>query len=372
MQSLAVGGYNAADVLYALRGIRGRREWRFRYELLTASNSLIRQLDNVAAGSVEHDFLAEIKRTAKFTIEERGDINFISERVKPYAGIRMPDGGYAEWPLGVFLMTTPTKKADISGTLTREIDAYDQTVVLQDDTVTNRYYVGAAQNVVNAVIELLSNTPGIVSWNIPPSSATTSAAREWEPGTTKYAIISDLLGSINYNSLWFDGNGVARSSSYVTPADRPTEFTYATDDVSVILPDADQTIDFYKVPNHWVLIVSNPDLPPMRAEIVNDNPASPTSTVSRGRTITRVVTEDDVPTQALLNVKAERYRDEDGNVFENVVFKTGLMPFHENSDIYMVDHGQLVVNAKYNETKWGFDLAQGAEMTHDVRRTVTV
>jgi len=372
VQSLAVNGYTAADVLYALRGIRGRREWRFRYELLSSANVLVRQLTNVAAGHVEQDFLAEIKRTAKFTIQDRGDINFLTQRIKPWAGIKMSDGGYAEWPLGVFLMTTPTRKADISGVVTRDIDAYDATMVLQEDTVSGRYYVGNNQNIIAAVIEVLTNTPGIVSWNIPANAAVTTTAIEWEPGTTKYQIIADLLGRVNYTSLWFDGNGVARAIPYVIPSSRTSEFEYATDVRSVILPDIEQTLDLYRVPNRWVLIVSNPETTPLRAEITNTDPSSPTSTVNRGRTITRVITDEDVPTQGLLNAKAERYREEDGNIFESVEFATGLMPFHDSNDVYDLVHDDLAITGKWNETKWAFDLLQGAGMTHSIRRTVSV
>ena len=101
MQSLVTASsvYAEADVLRALRGIRARRQWRFRYELLTKDNIRVRDLDNVVGGSVAHEYLAEIKRTAKFVIVDDGTINFLTHRIRPWAGIQMPDGGDAEWPL---------------------------------------------------------------------------------------------------------------------------------------------------------------------------------------------------------------------------------------------------------------------------------
>lgn len=372
MQSLAVSGYLAADVLYALRGIRGRREWRFRYELLTSANVFVRELANVLGGSVDHDLDAEVKRTAKFTVEEDGLITYGSQRVKPYVGIKMPDGGYAEWPQGVFLLTTPTKGVDISGVVLRNIDAYDQTMVLQEDTVAARYYVSSGYNVVTAVNEVLAGTVGINSYSITANAATMPSAVEWDPGTSKYQIINDLLALINYKSLWFDGNGTARSSIYTKPSDGTSEFTYQTDVDSVILPDSEQTLDYYKVPNRWVLIVSNPDQTLLRSEIINTNPASPTSTVSRGRTITKVVNDTTATTQGVLDSKADLMREDDSNIFEEVVFKTGLMPFHESGDIYTFNHTDLGVNYKYAESKWSFELVQGAEMGHTARRTVAV
>ena len=141
---------------------------------------------------------------------------------------------------------------------------------------------------------------------------------EWEPGTSKLRIISDMLAAINYGSLWFDGNGTLKASPYIAPSLRDADFHYETSAVSVILPDAEQNLDLFSIPNRWVLIVSNPDQPPLRAEITNASPLSPTSTINRGRIITKVVTDVEAPNQAVLNSLAERMRDEDGQVFEHI------------------------------------------------------
>ncbi len=360
------------EIMTVLQGIKGKREWRFRYELLTAENNRIRDLDNVLGGSIAHDFFAEIKRTAKFTLKDDGSINFLTQRIRPWAGILMPDGTWQEWSQGVFLMTTPTKSVDISGSVIRDVEAYDQTVVLLDDTVGNRYFIGANVEYTEAIQELLQDTPGIPSFSIASSTTRTPYAMEWEPGTPKLRIISDLLAAINYGSLWFDGSGTLKAAPYVAPSLREADFHYETNEVSVILADAEQNLDMFQIPNRWVLIVSNPDQPPLRAEITNNSPLSPTSTLSRGRIITRVVTDAEAPNQAVLNSLAERLRDEDGQVFEHVSFGTGLMPFHENGDCYDFIHYDMVVTGRFMETKWSMNLTQGAEMKHEARRTVSV
>lgn len=373
MQSLTrFSDYTSNEVLRALRGMQARREWRFRYELLTKDNIRIRDLENVVGGSVEQDFFAEIKRTARFVLVDDGTINFLNHRIRPWAGVRMPDGNYMEWPLGVFLLTTPTRKVDISGVVTRDVEAYDQTIVLQDDTVPDRYFVSGNYPYTDAINEILSLTPGIPSYSISPSLSVTPAAMEWEPGTPKYRIIADMLSSINYTSLWFDGNGVARATPYVSPTSRSAEFTYRTNDVSVILPEADHTLDLYSMPNRWVLIVSNSDQPPLRAEITNADPASPTSVPNRGRIITQVITDSNAPNQSVLNAIAERYKDENGQVYESIAFRTGIMPFHENSDVFDFEYVGFVGYGRFMETKWSMDLSQGSEMSHEARRSISI
>ncbi len=372
MQSLAVNGYAAADVLYALRGVRGRREWAFRYELLSSTNAKVGDLTNVAAGAVEHSALAEIKRTAKFIVRDDGSINFMSQRIKPWARIKMWDGGYAEWPLGVFLLTTPTRKVDIAGVNSREIEAYDQTIVLQEDTVLDRYYIAGNALVTDSILELFQNTLGINAWNITASTYRLPVGIDWDPGTPKYTIINDLLALINYNSLWFDGSGVAQVAPYALPSVRASEFDYYTDDVSVILPDATETLDLYKQPNRWVLIVSEADRPPLRSVISNNNATSPTSIVNRGRTITSVTTDETAINQAVLDAKAQKVREEASMIFQEVEFETGLMPFHANLDIYNFLYEGMVTTGKFVEVEWGMDLEQGASMKHKIRRTVSV
>jgi hypothetical protein len=195
---------------------------------------------------------------------------------------------------------------------------------------------------------------------------------EWDPGTSKYRIIADMLNAINFESLWFDGSGAARSAAYITPKSRPAEMEYLTNDVSLILPEAEQSLDLYSVPNRWVLIVSNSDQLPLRAEVVNSDLASPTSIPNRGRVITRVITDVDAPNQAMLNAIAERYKEEQGQVYETIEFKTGLMPMHGNANVYDFEYKGFVGYGRFMETSWEMDLSQGAEMTHKARRSVSI
>ncbi len=165
---------------------------------------------------------------------------------------------------------------------------------------------------------------------------------------------------------------MAQVSPYALPSARTAEFDYLTNDVSVLLPDASQTLDIYKQPNRWVLIVSEADRPPLRSVVSNTNPASPTSIPSRGRTITSVTTDDVAVNQAVLDAKALARREEAAMVFEEIEFETGMMPFHANLDIYNFQYGTAIPNGKFVEVEWAFDLESGSKMKHKARRTVVV
>lgn len=204
------------------------------------------------------------------------------------------------------------------------------------------------------------------------NTATMPAAMEWEPGTTKLQALNDMLAAINYESGWFDENGMFRARPYILPTLRGSEFKYATDVTSVITGDVDQTLDIFKIPNKWVLTVSEPDRSVITSTYVNSNPTSPTSTISRGRTIVSVQKEQTAVDQATLDARAARLAFEASQVYEEITFKTGMMPMHSNNDVYTLHIDGLSVDNKYLETSWSMDLNPGSDMTHTVRRIVQV
>ena len=372
MLALAQGGWTASQVLTELRGRRGARRWSFRYELLDSTNQLIGDLDNVVEScTVRQNWLADIKRTAQFAIRDTGEIDFLSDRIKPYVRLGMPpygDTDWVEWPQGVFLLSTPTRKATDAGALIRDVEAYDQCQVYVDDKVSDRYTVDVGAVYTDAILTLL----GSIDLAVTPSVSVLPAAKEWDPGTPKLTIINSLLNALNYQSLSFDEDGRAVICPYTSPADRVPEYTYADDEDSLIVPGVEQTYDLFSVPNKWILVVSDPDQTAIVGEHTNSDPSSPTSTVRRGRTIVDFRTGQDAADQATLTAQAERLAFEASQVFENISFDTGMMPIHSGNDVYTLEYDPLQINAKYSEHSWEMPLRAGSRMRHVARRVVTV
>ncbi|CAM5794816.1 hypothetical protein [Brevibacillus borstelensis] len=369
MQILARNGYTAEQVIKALHA--PQRTIRFRYELLDKKNQFKAHLRTVKTGRVGYHALAQIKRTASFSLREDGTINFLSDRIKPYVLLRMGDGGWTEWPQGVFVLSTPPRKADETGSVWREVEAYDLLQVLVDDKVDDRYTVKVGANYIVEVKKLLDSA-GITGQNLTATDKTLPADRDWDPGTAKLHIINDLLGAINYRSLWFDEHGIAVAQPYVTPASRASEYTYRDDDKSVIFPDMEQSLDLFAVPNKWVLVVSEPDRPPLVSTYTNSNPESPTSTVSRGRTIVDYREYEEAADQSTLDARAQRIASEASQVYESVEFETAIMPMHSDMDCLTLEFTTLGISDKYIETSWEFDLRAGARMRHRIRKVVNV
>jgi hypothetical protein len=276
---------------------------------------------------------------------------------------------YVEWPLGVFLLSSPSRSIDEGNTITRDIDAYDKLLIFSDDLVTDRYSLAAGTVVTDQVRTILT---GSTTASVVNSAATLPTAREWEPGTSKLAIINDLLSSINYRSLSFDESGKAIVQPYQTPAVRASEFEYADDDESVSLPQIDQTLDLFAVPNRWVLVVSDPDRSSLSSTYTNDDPTSLTSTVSRGRVIVDFRTEQSAVDQTSLDGLAQRLAFEASQIFEEIAFETALMPMHSFDDVYTLTFNRLAIGDKYSGHTWDLPLVAGQTMKHTARRVVQV
>lgn len=363
-----LGTYSNTAVLDALRGRLGTRTIAFRYDRLGATNKFIEPIDYVLAGSVANNALADVKRTAKFTILDRTGINYLSDRIRPWMRLAMPDGGWVEWPLGVFILATPSRARSVDGVISREVEAYDQLLALKQETMADRYSI-AAGTLYTAAIDTIATG---YAKAITPSAATLLAALEWEPGTSRLSILNDLLAAINYESATFDEVGTLICRPYQSPAARSAEFDYSSGELALISGEVGQSLDLFNVPNRWVAVKSEADQPVLRSVYTNTSPTSPTSTVARGRTITDFRTENDAPDQATLDALVARRAFEASQVFEIVEFSTPLMPIHSNADVLNVTMPSLAIAAKYSEQSWEMPLTVGGRMAHKVRRVVTV
>lgn len=367
MQSLARNGFTAEQVKRALH--EAARFVDFRYELLDSANRFIRDVTSILEASVTWNKESEIKRTARFTLLDDGSVNFLSQRIKPYARVRLGTG-WAEFPLGVFLLSTPTRKAQATGSVLRDVEAYDQLQVLKDDRVTGQYLISAGTEYLSAVRTLLTGA-GISTVNLTASAKTLPVDREWDGGTPRLTIVNDLLSALNYDQLFFDENGVAVARPYVSSDQRPSEYEYADDNKSVIFPEVEESLDLFNVPNQFVLIVSQPDRPVLKSVYTNSNPGSPTSTASRARTITDYRQVDAVD-QATLDSLAQAAAFKAAQVYQAVSFQTAIMPQHSHNDVLTLIFNGLGIKAKFEEVSWTMSLKAGGQMQHTIRRVVTV
>lgn len=392
MQILARDGFTEAQVKLALHYPHRRMD--FRYELLDKEGNKKADLYNVLAAEVSHSALATIKRTARFTLRDDDTIDYLQDRIRPIVRVFIPPGrifanyfafysqqfaalieeakeattsGWVEFYLGEFLLSSPTRTEE-NGQVIRDVEAYDGLVTLTDDKFDSDYTIAAGTNYIQAVIDILASA-GIAKYNIPETDKVLSKDIVLNVGEEKLSAINDLLKAINYESIHVDVNGYFTSAYYRSPADRASEYEYFTNSDSVVFGGYSEELDAFALPNKWVVKADRGEAEPLVSTYVNDKPESPLSTINRGRNIVDYRELNDIADQVTLDDYTERIAYESSQRFGKIIFETGIMPFHDYSDVFDIHFNDLGVSGKYSETSWTMPLAVGAKMKHEIRRT---
>jgi hypothetical protein len=369
MLSLVNYPYSRQEIIDTLHGKYGQRHIKFRYDLLDKNDQKKGELDNVLGGEVSMASLSSIKRTARFRLKDKGEINWLSDRIQPFALLRMRNGNYIEFPLGIFLLSSPIRK-DSNKNVYREVEAFDGLLILRDDKFDTRYTVTAGTNYRQAVIDILASA-GITKQNIEQTDKVLPVDMEFAPGTEKLEAINALLQAINYTPIHVDVYGYFTSMTYRSPSIRAAEYTYKDDELSIIYPGMEEELDLFNVPNKWVVVCSNAEQS-LFSTYTNDNPNSPTSTVNRGRTIVDYREVTDIADQQSLDAYVQRIAFEASQVYGKLTFETAIMPHHDYMDVLQIEYSSLGIKGKYVETGWTMPLQAGARMKHEVRKVVSV
>lgn len=360
--------YEGGDIVAAL--LSSSRTWDFRYERLYLDGTSVgpMTLSNV---KVSHNALADkIKRTCTASIRADSGFDFLSDRMRIFARLKMFDGDWQEWPLGTFLLTTSQQaRGAAMPREARPVTGYDLLQVLVEDSMLDRYVVDTATNYVTAVNAVLVSA-GFPTSQITPTSMTLPAPLEWEPSTSKIKIVNDLLAAINYTPLSMTPLGVPISAPYVEPSAADVLWSYTLNTASLVQPGTLVELDLFNVPNRIVGVVSEPDRPPLVAVATNSAPTSPLSTVRRGRTISSTLTQtiQQAPDLVTLQAIVDRTLAATAQQYERIEFDTGLMPIHNDGDVVLFDDGSGAL--RYRETSWDMELKPGGTMKHSARRTV--
>ena len=364
MYNLAQAGFTSDEVRKILSN---NRSVSYGYDLLDKNENTIGSVHAFDC-TISNNADAKIQRVASMQIMEAKDIDFIYDRIRPYMQVEA-DRRKLIYPLGVFLLSSPSRKAQ-GGGIARTIDCYDKTQILSDDKFDTRYTVTAGTSYTGAV-EGIIDSAGITNMLIDASALQAQVDIEFPIGTSKLDACNSLLEAINYVPLYADSYGYIRSSRYILPEGRPIDAYYITDKESIVCPGAEEELDVFNAPNKIVRYLENAERGVLISSATNNDPNSKLSTVSRGRTIVDIAAVDDVPNQATLDAMVERIMAE-RKIYQKVIIETLNMPNHEYSDCIYINNSEINVSGKYIETAWDMDLRTGGKMRHILKKAVSL
>ncbi len=296
----------AAQIADALAAVGTNRAYRIRYELYNSNETLLGDITtSVEACEIEQNIDREIIGTIRLTLRPNALIDeYLRRRVKPVVRLRVGDE-FVEYPQGMYLLKRPARRTNTRGQ-THEVDGFDKSIILQQDLLSSPYTADAGDNYITEV-SALAVAGGIPATQqaLEATASVVPAAKTWPTGTSRLTIINELLSAINYTSVWFDGNGIMRASARRLLSETAAAVTYETNDESMVLPDVADDWDDTRVANRVVIVCNDPARTTFSSSLTNSNPSSPVSTVALGRTITKVIEDNSLASQADADRRAQ-------------------------------------------------------------------
>lgn len=314
----------------------GHRVERYLVEHLTKEDLSLGFLDGVSGGDLSFNANATLPSGGTVLLRDTDqEINFSRDRFRVWIEINGSD----RWPLGVYVLAAPNTIYTEEGR-TRQVTLIDKMTVIRDTLLTETLQVTAGTNIVDTVVQLIQYC-GETRITATESNATLTNDISWDPGTSVARVINDLLIIANYWSLWTDRNGQFRIDPYVSPADRPVAWEFVEGDTSIHSPTWEHEFSLWEATNMVVLVSQEDDNENVwHATAVDDNPDSPTSTVSMGRVLNPIVEENvEASSQLDLQTQANRKLIDNSNVAGKLAVSHAQVPVWYNELVRFSDSG---------------------------------
>lgn len=339
------------------------RHVAYKYELLNRNNAHKKWLYTVSSCNIQYASLTQFKASASIEMLDDMDVNWLTDRIRIYMVLNG-----VQTLLGTFLLSSSGKKIDKIGTVSRSIEAYSTLQILFDDKLETRLQLITGTNVINECIRLIG-TNGL--YDITPSDKTLLSDKVYEIGTSKLDVINELLGVVNYTSLYVDREGKFIAKPYVLPTDREIDITIRNDISGLVKEEMTDGLDLFNVPNVFVRYTNNVNInPPLSYTFENNNPSSVASIANRGR---RIVDAQAIEATSLDDLVAKTKSDalDANSKFANLEFSMAIKPtleFYFPCAFIKTNH----VNDKYIIYNISFSCKLGADMKIKARKVVNV
>lgn len=235
------------------------------------------------------------------------------------------NGVEEQHPLGTHIVQTPKssfdgKKKDVS------MDAYTPLLELKEKQPPLGYSLLKGDNILDNAFKITREN---LRAPVVKTDCSETLYRDFVADTSEHwlSFNTDLLANAKYEYGLDEMGRVLFLPKQDTASLQPV-WTYNDDNSSILLPDVDISHDLYDIPNVVEVIYSTTS-ESYYAKAVNDDPNSPTSTISRGREIPYRVTNPDSlgnPTQNQIDEYAEQLLRELSTLEYTVTYSHGYCP----------------------------------------------
>lgn len=280
----------------------------------------VKLLDTVKSCTINRDANAETLGSATISVTDS-----LGECYVRVYLVTNQNGVKEKHPLGTFLVQTPS--SNFNGKIRNiTMDAYTPLLELKESPPPLGYSLLKDENIMSVAYQIVhehARAPAVET----ESSDTLYYDFVANTNDTWLSFVTDLIDNAKYN---FDLDELGRilfSPKQDTASLQPV-WTYTDDNSSILYPDISMDHDLFNIPNIVEVIYGN-GLDSYYKKVVNDDPNSPTSTVSRGRKIVYRDTSPNLvgdPTDHQMQEYAEQLLRDLSSVEYTVTYTHGYCP----------------------------------------------
>lgn len=238
-----------------------------------------KQLKNVKSCTISRDSEADTLGSATIDVTESVGECYIRVYL-----ITIQNGVKEKHPLGTFLVQTPS--SSFNGKVRNvSMDAYTPLLELKENPPPIGYSLLKGENIMSNAYQIVRDN---VRAPVVPATCDKTLYADFVANTSDkwVTFVRDLIGQAKYVLTLDEMGRVLFSPKQELDSLQPV-WTFDDSDKSILYTDIDFNHDLYDVPNVVEVIYSN-GKDHFYGKAVNDDPNSPVSTVSRGRTITHI------------------------------------------------------------------------------------
>lgn len=319
-------------------------------------------LDNVISSTIDRDLNSATLYSAQ--------IELSSELEECYIRIYLvaaQNGITERFPLGTFLVQTPSVSFD-GKVLKNSANAYSPLLELKDKLPPLGYTIMKNVNIMSTIKKLCYD--GIRAPVIPVSCSTTMYDNfTANLNDTWLSFMADAMAYAKYRFYLDELGQVLFEPIQETAALQPV-WTFNDDNSSILYPDISVERDLYGIPNVVEVIYSVTNSQgfgePYVSRIVNKDPNSPISTVSRGREVIHRVTNPSFAgemSKSQIDAYAKQLLKQLSTLEYKATYKHGYCPVRIGDCVYLNYSRANLKNVKAVVISQSIDCKSGCEVS---------
>lgn len=280
----------------------------------------VKLLSDVKSSTINRDSGTETLGSAAINVTESVGECYIRIYL-----IAIQNGLREKIPLGTYLVQSPS--LNYNGKIkVVNLDAYTPLLELKESPPPLGYSIFKGENIMSIAYQLSREH---MRAPVVEASCSDTLFSDFVANTsdTWLSFLSDLIGNAKHEFMLDEMGRLLFSPKQDTSSLQPV-WTYDDSNSSILYPDLDMDHDLYGVPNVVEVIYSNGSSY-YYSRVVNDDPNSLISTVSRGREIIHRVNNPDLigdPTKNQLQEYAEQLLRELSSVEYTITYTHGYCP----------------------------------------------